>query len=220
MGDAHAIHSLILLRRTYEAPLLYKLGQDHDYDFVDGAVPWPAARGIKETYGDQEYFTYGQENAPSIVSALSDLVEYMVSEGPFDAVLGFSQGATLLATLIALQKRKVPNGLTELGSKIPPIKCAIFFSGGLPLDCTALEQGVMQELMPAEGHDLINIPTANIWAGNDIDYPEMGSALSGLCGDEDHEEYVHSAGHSIPSASSQDLDPMVRCIKRTIDRAM
>ena len=84
------------------------------------------------------------------------LATYITEEGPFDGVLGFSQGASLAATYLIQFGREYPS--------LPlPFKCAIFFSGGYCLNPVALEDGKLELIDPAQTGTLLHLPTVNIW---------------------------------------------------------
>lgn len=181
---------------------------------MDGSLLWPPARGIQEVFGNQvdcySYFDGEDPSASSILEAVTDLANYVASSGPFDGVIGFSQGAVLAATLIISAESTGP----------VPFNCAIFLCGGLPFDMTALKEGqVVQctrkpEIMTA----LIHLPVVNCWADNDQDYPGMGPDLSQLCSATDNLEVVHSAGHGVPS-EGEDLENLAAAVTAILTRA-
>ena len=106
-----------------------------------------------------EFFCYLDPKSPaSCQKALSDLDSYIASEGPFDGVMAFSQGAGLAASLMIYHQQqqqerrqrrrpqKAENGTLrqeqqgdqeeECLEDFPTFKCAIFFSGGEPMMMT------------------------------------------------------------------------------------
>ncbi|ORY05888.1 hypothetical protein K493DRAFT_310830 [Basidiobolus meristosporus CBS 931.73] len=58
-----------------------------------------------------------------VESGLEYIYDFMKSEGPFDGVLGFSQGATIAAVICAQQQLKLAP------ADVPALKFAIMFSG-------------------------------------------------------------------------------------------
>ncbi|KAI9044724.1 uncharacterized protein KD926_011694 [Aspergillus affinis] len=107
--------------KTQIASLRYHLDatDSHEFDFIDGAVLWPPARGIREVFGDEvESFSYFDESAASILGAVVDLAQYIDTHGPFDGVIGFSQGAVLAATLIIAQSQTQMPRRTESESVV------------------------------------------------------------------------------------------------------
>ena len=59
----------------------------------------------------------------SALKAVDDLATYVAEHGPFDAIMGFSLGAALAATLLLR---------AESQQARLPIRCAIFLCGVLP----------------------------------------------------------------------------------------
>ena len=196
----------------------YKLGQDHHFEFVDGSIPWPAAVGIEAIYGVQEYFAYSDETAAGVLNAVQELVEYLNFEEPFQAVLGFSQGATLLATLLCAVKLGTLDERETMGLN-QDILCAILMSGGLPFDVAALKQGKMETLDPEKHEGELNIPSAHIWAANDAQYPDQGSALRLFFADHSRRVLVHYAGHGVPTGSSAEFSRMVEMVGEVLQLA-
>ncbi|KAK1143255.1 hypothetical protein N8T08_006955 [Aspergillus melleus] len=110
--------------KTQIASLRYQLDatDSHEFDFIDGAVLWPPARSIREVFGDEvESFSYFDESAASILGAVVDLAQYIDSHGPFDGVIGFSQGAVLAATLIIAQTETQRGGMVPVTQTQPPL---------------------------------------------------------------------------------------------------
>lgn len=144
----------------------------------------------------------------------------MEANGPFDGIMGFSQGGSLATTLLVLQNSTAGQKYFPEGFDVP-LRCAICFSSGSPIDVPLLEQGQGKELDCHHGDKaVIPVPTANLWARNDIDRPGMGSNLGRYCSAESLTEYVHSAGHGIPSGNSDDLFCVARAIQSTLHKAV
>ncbi|KAL8639249.1 MAG: hypothetical protein Q9226_008890 [Calogaya cf. arnoldii] len=170
---------------------------------------------IKPYYpAEDEYFQYyNPSSAPSVALALAQLKRYIQIEGPFDGVLGFSQGASLAAAYLVRLTRDFP-------SRPLPFRCAIFFCGGPPFDPQALEQDEMRLVDARKTGPILRLPTAHIWARNDTVWPEGGEMLSELCEEKDSNVYMHDEGHSIPGPRAKvAVQGCVRAIRRTIDRA-
>ena len=190
---------------------------DHEYDFVDGALLWPAARGVKEVFGDDTdcYSFFDGSFASSILEAINALHDYAIRNGPFDGVIGFSQGAVLAATLIiAAQSESLPQtGQSKLKN---PFSCAILLCGGLPFDMVALQENRVSQLTPKPGQrHLIDLPVVNSWAVNDAEYPGMGPPLSELCSARVNKESIHTAGHGVPS-EGKELEDLVAAVEATL----
>ncbi|RLN33421.1 family of serine hydrolases 3-like [Panicum miliaceum] len=95
--------------------------------FPDGTFP---AGGKSEIEGifPPPYFEWFQFNKEfteytNLDECISYLCDYMVKNGPFEGLLGFSQGATLSALLIGYQSQ------SKVLSDHPPIKFMISISG-------------------------------------------------------------------------------------------
>ncbi|KAJ6093085.1 hypothetical protein N7486_008374 [Penicillium sp. IBT 16267x] len=142
----------------------------------------------------------------SMLSALEDL-DTLIEEAdpPYDAVLGFSHGTTLAATLLLR-----PTGV-EL-----PFKLAVFFSAGMAADHGALHHDEVKMMQPKPGQR-ITIPTVHIYATNDEVAPGQGSLLQGLCDHRTSYTAVHQLGHQIPGiADGKDLEAASVAIRRAI----
>lgn len=142
---------------------------------------------------------------------MEQLAEYVATNGPFDGVIGFSQGAVLAATLIIATEKK-------LIMMENPFRCAIFLCGGLPFDFAALQNGEVKLLDPNENATLMHLPTTNAWASNDLDYPGMGPPLSKLCSEANTHEIIHDAGHGVP-AEGEEFARLVSAVVATIEKA-
>ena len=153
---------------------------------------------------DEEYSPRGFDKV------VEDLEAYIVSDGPFDAVMAFSSGAALAATLII---RKTQQNMWEQNLS-PVFKCAFFFSGGIP---GVLERDEVRAADPSREGTIIKIPTAHFWGSNDKEYPQFGHLLYELCVRDTRERYVHSGGHNVPdSKDMHDLENTLRVMRSVI----
>ncbi|PYI26786.1 hypothetical protein BP00DRAFT_355134, partial [Aspergillus indologenus CBS 114.80] len=192
------------------ARLRYLLGDHYEFDFVDGAYPWPAYPSIAEVFGhDHTYYSYCDDSPQSVLQAATDLADYATENGPFDAVMGFSLGAALAMTLLLNHDR--------LGLSTPPFGCAIFICGILPCDWTALEQGQVELLAPSRVSCPVRIPTVHCWSAEDLDYPGQSQALISMCTPNGRVELVHHAGHAFPT-DSVGVDQLAQAIHTTVNR--
>ncbi|EHA8587088.1 dihydrofolate reductase [Cocos nucifera] len=101
--------------------------QDFHLDFPDGIFP---ASGKSDVEGihPPPYFEWFQFNMDfteytNLEACILHLCEYMTKNGPFDGMLGFSQGATLSALLIGYQAKE------KILKDHPPIKFLVSISG-------------------------------------------------------------------------------------------
>lgn len=127
-------------------------------------------------------------------------------EGPFDAVLGFSQGALLAATLIVKHAREssVPTN--------PTFKFAIFIY--VP---GAVDDRTKGRMVSFRSYGiLIQLPTAHIIGSKDPGL-EGSVKLSKVCDEKTKKVFEHSQGHEAPRGSKITLD-MAQCITRVINK--
>jgi predicted esterase len=149
-----------------------------------------------------------------MVKALEQLAGYIDAEGPFDGVMGFSQGATLAATYLIQRSQQHPNERL-------PFRCAIFLSGPRPYDPPALAPGEVRYFeLEATGRSVINLPTAHIWGRRDVRCAHDCEALLELCDAAQRDAYVHAGEHEIPGARApEDIQGCIRTVRRIIDKA-
>lgn len=111
----------------------------------------------------------------------------MDEEGPFNGILGYSEGATVVATFLVDYLPRVAKNEHK-----PDLKCAVFISGGPPF--TADGKDV---ILADENGQVIDIPTCHIIGWNDT-VVDGSIALYHLC-DEDMATIVdHGKGHMVP----------------------
>ena len=132
--------------------------------------------------------------------------------------MGFSQGASLAATLILRDQEAGKHKVSSDALRRKPFKCAIFLSGQLPFDCSGLERGEIRQLKPETDKAIIDIPTAHLWGKNDTLYPDISPKLAGLCATNKRIEVTHMAGHGIPSRGFE-LEEMAEAFSMTLRRA-
>lgn len=97
-----------------------------DFAFVDGPFPSAPAAGIDLFY-PPPYYSFAEESSLAASHAsCSWLADHLAREGPYDAVMGFSQGCYVAASLLLLHRANRP-------LEPPPFKAAIFICGGAPL---------------------------------------------------------------------------------------
>ncbi|GJN33472.1 hypothetical protein PR202_gb22076 [Eleusine coracana subsp. coracana] len=101
--------------------------QHFDMVFPDGIFPAGGKSEIEGIFPPPyfEWFQYNKEftEYTNLDECVSYLCEYMVKNGPFDGLLGFSQGAVLSALLIGYQAQG------KVLSDHPPIKFMVSVSG-------------------------------------------------------------------------------------------
>ena len=134
------------------------------------------------------------KNSPepwSVIIALEYLHNIMEDEGPFDGVMGVSEGASVAATLLIedLQACKARNAQSSL-------RCGIFFIGAPAWYADGTKPWI------AEQHgQVIDVPTCHIMGTNDI--LKIGAEqLFKICDADKALVIADPGGHRIP----QDFD--------------
>ncbi|RDL35201.1 uncharacterized protein BP5553_07132 [Venustampulla echinocandica] len=156
----------------------------------------PKDLGI-ETFAapDDEFFAYYHPKQPeTLETALRELHNYVVEEGPFDAVLAFSQGCALAASFI------VRNQAARL---LPHFKFAVFFSGG-PACSVEQQGGRLFEQGDATIDGFITTPTLHVWGANDHHNPKDNRLLGEQCSNDTKSIFVHQGEHEIPGSGKTD----------------
>lgn len=193
--------------------------------------------GIAALFPNTDYYAYYDPTSPqSILQALNDLSTCLADEGPFDGVMGFSQGAALASMLIS---RSCNNASVSVSNKeasshtytasSSPFSFAIFICAGAPLCEDSLRSGTIKYLDPpdkrgGEEEDRkastsfkLPIPVANIVGRKD---PDLAASmrLAGLC-QGPSVLLDHGAGHEIPSGLMLVLRQMAECVEEVIAKA-
>ncbi|OJJ04841.1 hypothetical protein ASPVEDRAFT_54936 [Aspergillus versicolor CBS 583.65] len=185
--------------------------QGHKFHFINGRLNSecePELRGI----ASPPFFSHYPRDVPpgpDLLNAIEYTLRIIDREGPFDAVMGFSQGAALTYSLFDHHVQK--NGATAA----PPFKAAVFICGGAPY---VLDGKEFVSSPDDDGKEYrVTIPTAHIVGRQDPLYPQS-MKLFGLCEPGKSEVYDHGSKHMIPFDMSNN-DAMVRVIERVIERA-
>lgn len=101
---------------------------------------------------DGSFYSNSPHSNESAQDALNHIYQIMEKDGPFDGIIGYSEGATVAATLLLHEQRR----FETLG--IPTMfKCALFFAGWPPMTPE------LDQIALADETDLtISIPTCHI----------------------------------------------------------
>ncbi|KAF9892281.1 hypothetical protein FE257_002058 [Aspergillus nanangensis] len=97
-----------------------------EYDFPDAPFPAAPFAGIERVFSPPYYEFWAKDSLQTIHDSCEWLHNYIARNGPYDAVISFSQGGTLIASDLLLHQAKTLPAP-------PPFKAAIFFSAGPPL---------------------------------------------------------------------------------------
>ncbi|KAJ0556431.1 putative serine hydrolase FSH, alpha/Beta hydrolase [Helianthus annuus] len=165
-----------------------------DFVFING--PFPVDDGLFEWFTSDEDFA----NFENFDEGIAYIEDRMIELGPFDGVLGFSQGAVVAGVLPGMQAQGVC--LTKVGK----IEHVIIISGaklgGRMFPCPSSLK--LRSLSP------INIPSLHIFGETDI------ARLNAL---ELVEAYVdplvifHRGGHEVPKLDEDGLKIMFTFLK-------
>lgn len=94
-----------------------------EFVFVDGPNPSAPAPGIDLFY-QPPYFSFANKNTLAATRASAAwLADHLAQAGPYDAVMGFSQGCYVASSFLLLHSVDHPD-------EPPPFKAAIFICGG------------------------------------------------------------------------------------------
>ena len=140
----------------------------------------------------------------SIESAMLHLRETMNESGPFQGVIGYSEGAAMAATLLVEELEKA-----ETTGVPSTLKCGIFMAGS-----PAFRPAVGGCYLWDEVGEVINVPTCHVIGVSDP-YLHCALALHDTCESEKVIIFDHGWGHTIP----RDAD-MVKELALTIREMM
>lgn len=166
---------------------------------------------------DQRFFAYyNPSDLDTITPCLAQLDEYVMAEGPFDGVMGFSAGAVLAAMyLVEKQKQHQGAGDGNDGCGRFPFRCAIFLSSASNREEMGhVVGGAIDDDLPLPPRLLLRIPTAHIWGAADRTAPTGGEDLARFCDPALRLTLVHDGGHELPRREY--LTKAVHVIRRTI----
>ncbi|KAL8995317.1 MAG: hypothetical protein Q9169_004921 [Polycauliona sp. 2 TL-2023] len=106
-----------------------QLPGSHDFVYLPGDVECDAAQGVSAIYPGPYLCYYDLPAAEQVSDAHDHVMDFIEDEGPFDSVIGFSQGAALASSLM-LRRSKDP-------SLDPLFQFAVFICASLPFDLDA-----------------------------------------------------------------------------------
>ena len=124
---------------------------------------------------------------------MEELAQYVMEDGPFDGVMGFSMGAALAVTLLLNYR--------QLGFVEPPFKFAILLCSVLPHDWDALRSGKVEPLVPTRVAP-IEIPTVHFWSPKDVAFSSQSRQVMEVCDATSRVDLQHQSGHDMPTQPS------------------
>jgi predicted esterase len=150
----------------------------------------------------------GDELTDSVLDVMEMLYETVEEEGPFDGVIGFSQGATIACWFVLHHALKKPLD--------PPFAlfkfCLLFGAAGMPeLLGVTLDSDKLKEAK-------IGIPSLHV-CGQADEILDDSLALMKRCEDGTAELLLHKFGHTVPK-DAQTVDRIMKGIDRVYHRAI
>lgn len=133
---------------------------------------------------------------------MDDLAQYVIENGPYDAVMGFSLGGALAATLL-LQPQDASTDRAEWLRARGMVRSAIFLCSATPADPQELGMGRIRRV----GHEDVGsgrkfhpleIATVHAWSPVDTEDPGAGGSVVQICNAAKRAEVQHTAGHAPP----------------------
>ncbi|KAL3458335.1 serine hydrolase FSH [Aspergillus heterothallicus] len=117
--------------KTQTASFRSKLPASYTFDFPSAPHPSKPSPGIESIFPDSPTYTWWLSPTPSALREAHAWVRrYARAHGPFDAVMCFSQGCSLISTMALYDALDRYNGVA--GEELP-FAAAIFICGGVPL---------------------------------------------------------------------------------------
>ncbi|PWY83451.1 hypothetical protein BO70DRAFT_379263 [Aspergillus heteromorphus CBS 117.55] len=177
----------------------------HTFKYVNGYMEDAVEPELKDIFEGPFYSHYPRDQAPreKLAPAIKHVQQIIEKDGPFDAVMGFSQGAALACALI------VQHAQTH---QEPLFKLAVFICGAAPFDST----GSAHMSAPA-GEYPVQIPTTHIVGKQDPVYPQS-MRLFRLCEPGKVQFYDHGSKHMVPF-DMKNTEAMVAAIEASVQRA-
>ncbi|KAK7913793.1 hypothetical protein PG985_011496 [Apiospora marii] len=170
-----------------------------------GLTPEATLRLFKKE--DDEVF-----DTSSAQEALDSIFKTIDEDPEVDALIGYSEGAMLAASICCEENRRFEQ------EGIPRrIKFAIFFAGSPPL---AIEDGECTAKLADECGPVIDIPTLHVFGTNDpLVYCAV--ALYNSCNPDTAELYDHGLGHLVPRDADnvEQLGDILQKIIKKIQKA-
>ncbi|KAJ5389915.1 uncharacterized protein N7496_000983 [Penicillium cataractarum] len=217
------------------APLRRRLAQ-HTLEFFDAQSACAPAPEISDLY-PPPYLCWYEHGRPDEVSiALDELCAVLDEDGPYDGLIGFSEGAALIASLLLFD---------ELAGRRPRIQLAVLFNSVVPL--TAHPAGVqhtsslLSELV--HGHhdhylallktdEQVDDPLAQAWGfspagplriavstvhiiGDQDPFAPSSQLVVKMCQPERAQVLRHGGSHALPQAGDV-LDQCAELIETSI----
>lgn len=192
-GSISADSSSFQILRSQLQPLSHALENDNctEMVFVNGEVASSPSPGIEQIYEGPYYSFFSWSDPPtdtdlaSVSAAYQLIYDIIEEEGPFDGILGFSQGATLATAFLLHHAEQCPLDLPFVH-----FKYAVFIGGAPPRTSDT------EPLLPSSGA-LVEIPSVHIAGKKDKEF-QASIDLFNLCQKDTATFISHDLGHVIP----------------------
>ncbi|KAL2653361.1 hypothetical protein R1flu_021489 [Riccia fluitans] len=175
-----------------------------EFTCIDGPFPAGGESDVKDIF-EGPYFEWMQYNKGwtefyNYEESLAYIVDYMEKNGPFDGLLGFSQGSVTAGCLIACQIKKRSVG-GKSPANLPPIRFFISISGAYLRD-----KGISE----VYSGDPMDVPTLHLYGVKDM---LKGPALEFLQFWKDPVAIQHPSGHTVPRLDEETSSKVVAFLK-------
>lgn len=237
MTDSHSRTTRSFLDRTADslAPLQRRLAQ-HTLEFLDAQSACAPAPGISDLYPPPYLCWYEHGHPDNVSIALDDLRAVLDEDGPYDGLIGFSEGAALIASLLLCD---------ELAGRHPRIQLAVLFNSVVPLIAEAMDvqyaSSPLSELVHGhhnhylallQANEQVGDPLAHAWGFSPAGPLRISASTAHIIGDQDpfapssqlvvqmcHPERAqvlrHGGSHALPQAGDV-LDHCAELIESSI----
>ncbi|KAH7176782.1 serine hydrolase FSH [Dactylonectria macrodidyma] len=211
----HGMGTSAEIFETQTGPLRQALGNLNEFDFYEGECDVPPAEGIRAVFDCEDYKAWYDPSlgADTHRKSLELVREIIEEDGPFDACMGFSQGAALLGSLILSHQESHPFS--------PPLfRLAVFICGSSALKVSETD-GTWSRVSPNElerQRKRIKIPTVHIIGSKDAAYQESMN-LRDMCEPQNRLQYFHTSGHEVPR-NVRITAEMARVVGKGMERAL
>ncbi|KAG6017862.1 hypothetical protein E4U54_001776 [Claviceps lovelessii] len=143
-----------------------------------------AEDAMRRLIGNKQSF-----HASSVRNTLNSLIGVLDLDSSITGILGYSEGATVAASLILEEKHR-----SEENGRPRRIKNAVFLAGWPPV---RLSDDTVECLLADECDNIIDIPTCHVVGCNDP-YINGAMALFGMCDEDSAVLFDHGKGHTVP----------------------
>ncbi|KAH8817120.1 DUF341 domain protein [Xylogone sp. PMI_703] len=191
------------------ASISAELNMECDFVFVDAEIATEPRNGVEKYYEGPFLSYYDWDSPQSIQKAYGLLYDLIEECGPFDGVMGFSQGGSLAASFLLHHMETCPSQPVE-----ELFRFAIMICSGNPFDARGVQT---RRYHPDQDNLRISIPTVHIVGRGDDEYSRQ-LLLHCLCDARRSTVYDHGGGHEIPRRAAA-VKGMTAAICRVIGEA-